>query len=432
MTQDTFFEVRIDSLAYNGYGVGRVDGKVAFVPLTAPGDVIRGRVVEEKKQLLFGELETLLKPSANRRPPPCPVFGACGGCHWQHLPYDLQVAWKERIFRDMLQRGVNVPEEVFVPAVPSRREWGYRNRMQFKCRLTKQGFIAGFYRRQSHFVIAIDSCPLADSAINETLGRYRRLMGRSSHGDRIPQIDIATDEEGTVRVVVHHLLKEDGALVDHLLPEAIAAGDSLYLQAGRNHTLRRLHGRGRLFIHPLAAAEQPRLGHEAGSFSQINAGQNRRLVGELVDMAGLTGKERVLDLFCGIGNLSLPLALFAGEVVGVENYPAAVAAAERNAAENSIANARFLVGDANTWQAAPESFEVVVLDPPREGAYATVKGLLRLKPQKIIYVSCNPATLARDLVPLVHCGYEVGRARAYDFFPQTYHIEGLVLLERRK
>ncbi|NLC70496.1 MAG: class I SAM-dependent RNA methyltransferase [Desulfuromonadaceae bacterium] len=428
---DTPFEVKIDSLAYNGYGVGRVGGKVVFVPLTAPGDVVECRIVREKKQFLFGEMVRLVIPSCQRRQPPCPVFGECGGCHWQHLPCDLQVDWKERIFRQMLQRSAGPGEEVFAAAAASPREWGYRSRVQFKCRLGGQRFVAGFYRRQSHFVIDIDSCPLADPKINAALQRYRRLISDSPYASHIPQIDISADEEGRVRVVIHHLHANDAGLADHLLPEAVESRDSLCFQTGRNHTLRHLHGESRLFTYPMGFGKSPRLGYGAGSFSQVNAEHNRRLVGELLEMADLTGKERVLDLFCGIGNLSLPLALQAGEVVGVESYPDAVTMARRNAAENRIGNARFVLGDANGLLADLAGFDVAVLDPPREGAFAAVKGLIRHRPRKILYVSCNPATLARDLVPLVHGGYEVVRARAYDFFPQTFHIEGLVCLQRK-
>jgi 23S rRNA (uracil1939-C5)-methyltransferase len=427
---DRLSQVRIEALAYNGYGIGRIDGKVVFVPLTAPEDVIEFRVVQEKKQLLFGEMVRLLEPSPQRCPPPCPVFGECGGCHWQHLVYATQVTWKERIFREMLQRAAGLPEQVFAPAAPSSPDWGYRSRMQFKCRCTARGLAVGFYRRQSHFVIDVDSCPLADPRINAALQRYRRRLDDSPYAGRIPQIDISADEEGRVRVVVHHLLKNSAGLEALLLREAVENGDALYLQSGRNHTQRHLHGEERLFIHPLGMGEKPCLGYGAGSFSQVNAGQNRRLVSELLELAALTGEERVLDLFCGIGNLSLPLALRAAQVVGVEDYPDAVVAARWNASQNGLANTRFVQGDANAWTAEPEAFDLAVLDPPREGAWAAVKGLLLRRPRKILYVSCNPATLARDLVPLVHAGYGVVRARAYDFFPQTFHIEGIVCLQR--
>ncbi|MBN1142426.1 MAG: class I SAM-dependent RNA methyltransferase [Deltaproteobacteria bacterium] len=427
-------ELEIESLAYNGYGVGRWEGKVVFIPLTAPGDRVRFRILQEQKNLCFGEIAEMVAPSSQRRSPPCPVFGQCGGCHWQHLPYPIQVAWKESIFKDQLRRHGGVAENAFSAAVAAPAEWGYRSRVQFKCRLTEKGFVAGFFRRQSHFVIDIVGCPLADPVINATLDRCRRRISGLALADRIPQIDISSDEEGRVRVVVHQLSQEANRLAQTLRPEWEGEGVSVYLQSGRNHTLRRLGGEDRLALFPLPSRRALRLGYEAGCFSQVNAAANRNLVAELVSLAGLTGKERVVDLFCGVGNLTFPLARSAGEVIGIENYPAAVESAHRNAAANGIGNVRFFQGDANREGNLLDTLgkiDLAVLDPPREGAFRAIKSLLRLQVPRILYVSCNPSTLARDLVPLLHAGYEVTLARAYDFFPQTFHIEGLVHLQRR-
>jgi 23S rRNA (uracil1939-C5)-methyltransferase len=208
------------------------------------------------------------------------------------------------------------------------------------------------------------------------------------------------------------------------------AGISLFIQCGRKETLLRVCGEDALHILPLEPGGL-RLAYGAGGFAQVNLEQNRQLVREVCSAAALTGRERVLDLFCGMGNFSLPLALQAGEVVGVENYAPAIAQAERNSRTNGLANTRFHARPAEAAirdVAAARAFDLVVLDPPRTGAYEVMRELLRVLPQRIIYVSCDPPTLARDLVPLLHGGYEVTWSRPFDLFPQTYHTESVTVL----
>jgi 23S rRNA (uracil1939-C5)-methyltransferase len=426
--------LHIESLAFNGYGVGRLNGRVVFVPRTAPGDEIECRVVRERKNCLFAELIRLLKTSPERREPLCPAFGSCGGCQWQHLPYAVQTHWKDFIFRQMLQRQHRVAEEAFAPLAASPEAFHYRSRAQFKCRHTDQGLVMGFYRQGSHYVVDIPECPLVAEEINVVFQRFRSCLRNSPGADRIPQIDISVDEKQKVRVVVHVLGGIGEKLAACLRPEAEKKNLNLFFQSGRNHTLRKICGTESLHLFPCGPEEGISLAYGPGSFSQINLEQNRRLVSAVMDFASLRGNESVLDLFCGVGNLSLPLARKAGRVVGVENYTPAVVQAKRNAAANGIENTRFRACPAEAAflksEGVDEHFDVVVLDPPRDGAYQVAKGLVRSSPKKIIYVSCNPATLTRDLGPLLHHGYRISRCRVYDFFPQTYHIESLTLLEK--
>ena len=433
---DDIRRLSIDSLAFNGYGVGRLDGRVFFVPFTAPGDEIECRIVRERKNCFFAEITQILKAAPQRREPPCPAFGTCGGCHWQHLPYTVQTYWKDNIFRDMVQRRTDVPDNVFEPLAASPGEFYYRSRAQFKCRKTEQGLVMGFYRRGSHYVVDIEGCPLMAGKINAAFHCFRAWLQDSPFADRIPQIDISVDDNQKVRAVVHCLGGIEDDLAARLRPEAEKDDLSLFFQSGRNATLKKVCGSDNLHIFPCDSDKKMALAYGPGSFSQVNLCQNRRLIKEVVDYAQLTGKEKVLDLFCGVGNISLPLAQYACRVCGVEYYSPAVDQARNNAAENGVKNARFHAGCAekgfveSEWKG--DRFDVVVLDPPREGAYNTVKGLLKLGPEKIIYVSCDPATLARDLVPLRHHDYKVSRSRVLDFFPQTFHIESVTLLEKRR
>jgi 23S rRNA (uracil1939-C5)-methyltransferase len=420
----------IDALAYGGSGVGRLDGKAVFVPLTAPGDQIRCRIVQDRKRYAEAEMIELLEAAPQRRVPPCPVFGDCGGCQWQHLPYGEQCRWKERIFAETLQRQARIEASVLRPLVPAPDEWGYRSRVQFKCRQTEGGFVMGFYRRGTHYVIDVASCPIAAPRLNEVLALFRRWLPESSCPQLVPQADMEVDDEGRVRVTVHALGPAGPALAEYLRPLAEQAGISLYMQFGRKETLLQVCGEEALHILPLGAGSL-RLAYGAGGFAQINLEQNRQLVREVCSAAALTGREKVLDLFCGMGNFSLPLALQAGEVVGIENYAPAIRQAELNARANGLSHTRFQSRPAEAAirdVTAAKAFDLVVLDPPRTGAYEVVRELVRLRPPRIIYVSCDPPTLARDLVPLLHGGYEVVSSRPFDLFPQTYHSESVTVL----
>jgi 23S rRNA (uracil1939-C5)-methyltransferase len=420
----------IDALAFGGSGVGRLDGKAVFVPLTAPGDQIRCRIVQDRKRYAEAEMIELLEAAPQRRVPPCPVFGDCGGCQWQHLPYGEQCRWKERIFAETLQRQARIEASVLRPLVPAPDEWGYRSRVQFKCRQTEGGFVMGFYRRGTHYVIDVASCPIAAPRLNEVLALFRRWLPESSCPQLVPQADMEVDDEGRVRVTVHALGPAGPALAEYLRPLAEQAGISLYMQFGRKETLLQVCGEEALHILPLGAGSL-RLAYGAGGFAQINLEQNRQLVREVCSAAALTGREKVLDLFCGMGNFSLPLALQAGEVVGIENYAPAIRQAELNARANGLNHTRFQSRPAEAAirdVTAAKAFDLVVLDPPRTGAYEVVRELVRLRPPRIIYVSCDPPTLARDLVPLLHGGYEVVSSRPFDLFPQTYHSESVTVL----
>jgi len=421
----------IDSLAFGGNGVGRCEGKAIFVPDTAPGDTVRCRIRRNKGRYAEAELVEVIDPSPLRRTPPCPYAGRCGGCQWQHLDDAAQSDWKARLFADTLSRHAGVDGGV-KPFVAAPEPFAYRSRIQFKCRQSENGFVLGFYRKGSHYVIDIDACPVADRRINDLIPQIKAWLAASPAPQQIPQVDVAVDDEGALRLVVHQIHPADPSLVDYLRQLALREGLNLFLQQGRKNTLTKLHGDENLFIHPLGDASQ-RLAYGPGGFSQINLAQNRRLVQAVLEAANLKGDERVLDLFCGMGNFSLPLARQAKEVVGVEDYSPSIAMARYNAEVNTIKNAIFHACDsaeALDDLTAQESFDLVLLDPPRSGAYAVMKSLQRLKVPRLLYVSCDPPSLARDLKPLIHGGYRLVSSQGFDLFPQTYHTESLTILER--
>jgi 23S rRNA (uracil1939-C5)-methyltransferase len=421
-------DLEIETLTLGSRGLGRHQGKAVFVPGTAPGDRVRCRIVRSRSQFDEAEPVELLSPSALRRLPPCPVFGECGGCQWQHLPYDVQVRWKEQLFHDLLLRQGVATAVALRPIVPAPAEWGYRNRVQFKCRQTRHGLVTGFYRQASHFVTDTPNCLLVEPAIQQVYDFLRKILPESPQPQALPQFDIACSHDRHVSVLFHLLPEAPDALCRWLSQAAAQGGFAAAVQIGRKESIRTLAGNPGLSV----MIDDPPLSIQvaAGGFAQVNPDQNRRLVDAVVTAAGLTGCERVLDLYCGAGNFTLPLARRAGSVVGVEEYPPAIDDARGNAARNAVANATFLVEPAEGAALRHGAFDLVLLDPPRTGAYPVMRDLQRLQPSRILYVSCDPATLARDLQPLVHNGYAVVAAQPFDLFPQTWHIESLTVLER--
>jgi 23S rRNA (uracil1939-C5)-methyltransferase len=428
---DYIDDLLIESLAYGGSGIGHHDGKVVFVPLTAPGDRVRCRISRQKKRFVEAQVEHLLGPSDARISPACPVFGKCGGCQWQHLPYSEQCVWKERIFKDFLVRKLGVAPESVLPIVPSPQQWGYRSRVQFKCVNTSNGFQVGFYRRSSHHVIPVPNCPIVHPAINHAKDLICTWISNTKWAKRVPQIDLAVDDQDRVRAVIHSLASNVDDFVDHLCQQAAGSGLAVFVQPDRK--VAPLHVCGPLEL--IVEVDTPvlRLGYGPGGFAQINLPQNRAMIREVVGALISDPPSRVLDLFCGMGNFSLPVARLAQELIGVEAYPQSIEMARLNARLNEVVNVDFIAREAfgaATLYGSDLPLDLVMLDPPRSGAYDVVRELVTVRPAKIVYVSCDPPTLVRDLQILLTSGYRLIWSRPFDLFPQTHHTESITLLER--
>jgi len=425
-------ELTIERLVHGGRGVGRYEGKAVFVPTTAAGDVVRCRIVQEKKRYAEAELLEVLVPSSQRRQPPCPHFPVCGGCQWQHLTYPAQLQAKEAIFRDALVRTAQIDPTRIRSILPSADEWHYRCRAQIKGLQTAAGFGTGFYQTGTHTVVPFDACPVLADALNDLLPLLRRCLSSFARADRVPQCNLGVDADGQVVLIVHL----DGGPVADLslaLSPLRATGVAIYCQSGRNDTPQLLTDSRQQRIRPeedgVLALEFP-----PGGFVQINLKQNQRLVAAALDGCQLTGDESVLDLYCGVGNFSLPLARHCRQVTGVEEFAPAIEAARRNASSNGLHNLQFHARSAESHVKAqsPGTFDLVLLDPPRNGASGVVTELVRLQPARIVYISCDPATLARDLLLLQQGGYRLDWAQPVDMFPQTSHIEGIAVLVHTK
>ena len=432
--------INIEKMAFGGAGVGRADGKVCFVPFTAPDDVVRVGVRMEKRSYIAGELIEILEASPLRVTPPCPVFGACGGCNWQHLSYVSQLEQKQSVFDDTLWRSGRIEPEFILPIIPSRMPYAYRARVQLKVRSVAGKLCLGFYKGGSHFIVDLPGkCAIADPVINQLVPELYRMLTDFAEPDKIPQIDVTTGDNGLAVVIFHYIGENYDTTAAYFTANCaiIPNVSGVFLQNGRKSSLQLLCGTDKLDYRVPSLRDQDksglRLTFTPGGFSQVNYGQNRTLVSTVASWATLTGTERLLDLYCGNGNFAVPLAGSCREMVGIEEYGPSISDARQNCRINGVGNAILRCSDAKEEILAiikrKETFDVIVLDPPRTGAEELVKLLPALNPRKIVYISCDPPTLARDIGILKRFNYNVIKCQPIDMFPQTYHIESITLLE---
>lgn len=426
--------VTVESLAYGGAGVARSEGLVLFVPYGLPGDEVEVEVVEKKRDYGTAQITELLNPSPHRRAPPCPAFGTCGGCQWLHLTYDEQLRAKAQILRETLARLGGLPDVPIAPPIPSPRELHYRTRVQLKVRATGRGYQMGFYAAGSHTLVPLEGCPLADETVNALWAQLRQCLNAEER-HAIGEIELAysPDERRAVALILpggggHPITRP---LLQRCLERVPVLKGVLGGQRGGGWLT---EGDPTLTYTVDVPGATYRCRAQAASFFQVNLHLNPSLAESVLASAGLQGGERVLDLYCGVGNLSLPLAAKAGSLLGVDVSREAIQDAQANAREHGLTACEFWraeVGPALAQlQREGERFDVVVLDPPREGARGLMEPLARLDPARVVYVSCNPTTLARDLKALVKGGYRVTGVQALDFFPQTFHLECVAALER--
>jgi 23S rRNA (uracil1939-C5)-methyltransferase len=433
------FTATVETLAFGGNGVCRNEGKVCFVPFSCPGDQLRLSVTSEKRSYQTARIVDILEPSTSRVTPPCPVFGRCGGCSWQHISYERQMQAKRQILVEALWRAARVEEGVVGPMLPAPMQYWYRSRVQFKLHAVDGRLQVGFFRNNSHRVEDLpDGCMVALPEINTAQRQLRAVLEGFPERGLIPVVHVECGDSGVV-AVIHYGGIDAAAAAGFFLDsrEVLSSLSGLWLQSGRKSTLSRVWGDERLYYAMPSGSgrTEARLGFAPGGFSQVNREQNRTMLEVVRRMASFQGSERLLDLYCGNGNLSLPLAGEVASVAGIEEYRGSIDKALLNMKANGITNVEFICADAlaglKAMTASGRRFDVVILDPPRSGASDAVPLLPLLKPQRIIYVSCDPSTLARDCGLLQAEGYRVVESVPLDMFPQTYHLESVTLLQKR-
>ncbi len=427
-------EVSVESLSQDGRGVAHVDGKAVFIHGALPGEKVR--FVYERMQRRYdeGRLHEVLYSSPFRVEPRCAHFGVCGGCSMQHLKDEEQIHAKEQALRDALERiGKVEPGQWLAPLVADH--WGYRRkaRLGVKDVLKKGKVLVGFRERGSAFVTDLQACEVLHPKVGKRIGDLAALVESLTIRDQIPQIEMSMGD--TICALIFRVLSEPSADdLDKLGKFGEAHGFAVYLQPGGPATLAPLEGPGTDLFYTLTDLDL-RLSFLPQDFTQVNLELNRMMIARALDMLAPESDERVLDLFCGIGNFTLPLATRAGQVTGVEGDAGLVARARQNAAANHLDNTRFYTSnlyeelDNEPW--LRERFDKALLDPPRSGAMEVLGHLPRMGIGRIVYISCYPSTLARDAGILVNeLGYRMVSAGVMDMFPHTGHVESIALFEK--
>ena len=443
----------VESIDLEAQGVAHnSEGKVVFIEGALPGEQVQANVSRRKNQWEQGTMVSMRRESPLRVRPGCPNFGlhagACGGCKMQHLESGAQVAVKQRVLEDGLQHiGKLRPERVMRPI--EGPTWGYRYRARLSVRhVAKKGTVLiGFHERKSRFVADMSVCPVLPPKVSDMLLPLRALIGGMDQRDRLPQIELAIGERNdglVIALVLRHLEPVTPADRTRLLEFAAEHGVQWWLQPGGPDTVHLLQDGGTELAYsiPEFGLHMP---FRPTDFTQVNHHINRVLVSRAISLLAVQGDERVIDWFCGLGNFTLAIATRARAVLGVEGSETLVQRSRDNAISNGLAHkAQFQAR--NLFELAPDDLVAFgsankwLIDPPREGAFALVKAVADLielprqdwsPPQRIVYVSCNPATLARDAGLLVHvAGYRCVAAGAVNMFPHTAHVESIVVFER--
>lgn len=431
--------IEIESLDLNGQGVGHSDGKVVFVDGALAGETVEIDIIRRKKSFDKAALRRIIKASSQRVKPACPHFGVCGGCVMQHLDPAAQVAIKQRVLEDNLQRlGKVYPDHILPPM--HGPAWNYRYRARLSVRLVakKGGVLVGFRERRSSYVADMTECHVLPKRVSDLLVPLRRLVESLSRPDRMPQIEVSVGDEVVV-LVLRHLESLTNTDHDKLLNFSEQYGVSWWLQP-----------KGPDSVHPLVPGDEsllfytlPQYGltmeYRPTDFTQVNHVVNRSLISRALTLLDPGPDDRVADMFCGLGNFTLPLATISQHVLGVEGSAAltdrAIEIARRHGLEQRVSFSTLNLFEIDeAWLRSLGHIDRMLIDPPREGALELSKALSALvpgdRPHRIVYVSCNPATLARDAGILVHVGgYTLRSAGVINMFAHTGHVESIAVFE---
>jgi 23S rRNA (uracil1939-C5)-methyltransferase len=429
--------LHIESLDQEGRGIARREGKVIFVEGALPGEDVTASVYRKNRSFELANVQTVLRPATSRVVPRCVYFGLCGGCALQHVDVATQVAVKQRVLEDALSHiGKVEAGEILSPV--HGPAWGYRHRARFTVRYVekKGGALVGFHEKRSSYVADMQSCEVVPARVSALLPHLRGLIGALSLKQRLPQIELAIGEDTIVLVlrVLDALTGGDEAIVRAFADEHRVF---IYLQSGGPDTVTPFHPTEGADLHYALPEFDVNIYFGPTDFTQVNHEVNRVLVRRAMRLLDPKPGERVADLFCGLGNFSLPIARSGAHVLGIEGSEGLVARARVNAARNGLSgNTQFEAMnlfkiDAEKL-AALGRFDRMLIDPPRDGAAEVVQALSDDAPHRIVYVACSPATLARDAGVLVNeKGYELAAAGVVNMFPHTAHVESIALFVRK-
>ncbi len=443
-------ELDITALTSDGDGVGRAGELVFFVPNTAVGDTVRAKVLKLKKNVGFARLEEILTPSPDRIASDCPVSFSCGGCVYRHLSYEAECRAKRQKVIDAVTRIGKLDAALVKDIIPSKNIDGYRNKAMIPVGLNNAGeVVMGYYARHSHYIMPCLSCRLSPDIFNAITAHFYGFIK-----DRPELVYSASNRKGIRHLYLRHAettgevmvcivagaryFKDDHRIYDSLI-EKFPQIKSMVINVNPDDT-NVILGKETVLIYgsdhisDILCGLRFEIAPEA--FYQINRAQAERLYAKARDYAALTGGETLLDLYCGAGTIGLSMADGVKRLIGVEIIPEAIENAKRNALDNGIQNARFLCGDAakaaETLRAEGVRPDVIVVDPPRKGLTPPlIETIVEMSPDRLVYVSCDPATLARDLKLFSEKNYSVKEITPVDMFPRTSHVEAVVMMSRK-
>lgn len=421
----------VESLAYGGDGVAHLDGRVIFIPDALPGDVVRTRTVQDKGSYLRGELLDIVEPSPDRVEPFCPFADRCGGCQWQRLAYPAQLRWKRAIVEESLRRIGHIENVTVEDCIPSPEDRGYRTVMRFPARRTASGPVMGYYGRRSHTIVDIPACPLGGERANGIAGRLRAFPEFAALDLREVTIRAGHNHPSSLVSILLGRQARFDALAGTMLREIETLAGVAFHQETTPDRSRRLKVFGEPYRHETVLEKTFRI--EERSFFQINIPQTENLVHLATEMGELADGQRLVDGYGGAGLFSLSIAPPDTPVFLFDLAPPAVEDAVHNAAVMGFRNFTAFTGDAKEAFSESGTAERLIVDPPRTGLGMTAAGeMCRFGAERIVSISCNPTTLARDLRYFIEQGYRLERIVPVDMFPHTYHIETVAVLSREE
>lgn len=430
----------ISALSHEGRGIAHIENKTTFIFGALPGEEVEFRYTRRHRQYDEGTVIRILKASPSRIRPRCAFFGVCGGCALQHLNIEDQLAHKESVLSERFQHISHIlPRENLTPL--HDEPWGYRHRARLSVHysLQKQKVVVGFREQHSHRVADITHCEVLAPAFGPKIKALADMLNLLSVKDKIPQIEIAITDT-VCALIIRHLAVLNEEDLKHIDAFAQTHQCCIYLQAKGPESLvfrasgSHLENKAAILEYSLPL-HQVRIQFQPLQFTQINPRINVKMIDRAIELLAPTEDDHILDLFCGIGNFTLPLARYCKSITGVEGDPHSVSQARHNAKLNDIKNASFFTAnlfegnDGEPWARGP--FNKVLLDPPRAGAKEILPLIHRLQPSHIVYVSCHSATLARDIHSLLELGYTLEKAGMMDMFPHTQHAEAIALLQKK-
>lgn len=438
------YTVVIESIDVSGNGIARIDGKTIFVPDTLPNETVKIEVYKKKKNFDFGRVLEIITKSSDRVTPDCKNFGVCGGCSIQHIEFTAQVQNKEKVLIDNLQHIGKVEAGKILPALYGKPwEYRYRARLSVKYVAKKGGVLVGFREKGAPFVVDMDECLVLPKRISNLIPQLKKVLSQLTLKDKIPQVEVASGDEVDVLVlrILDSLSVEDEVILQSFTNQINSNHANrqlqIWLQPGNEESIYQFYPlpNNKILSYKLSEFNitMPFLPSE---FTQVNPYINQEMVSNAIKLLEIEATDKVLDFFCGIGNFTLPIAHQAAHVIGIEGAEKLVQRARENATLNNLsAKTTFLVMDlfkvSNDYLKELGKYDKWLIDPPRDGAFELVKAItMDIAPQRIVYVSCNPSTLARDSDVLVNThGYKITQAGVMNMFPHTSHIESIAVFE---